>query len=138
MRMIRRVVLLAVIGVAVVAADHWSDNGWPFRSRAAARQAEHVKQEVVKFGTRVGSKASVVAARVSYKVSDGTLTAKIKSKMALDDHVNGRAIDVDTSGSVVTVRGSVGSAGERERALRLARDTEGVTQVIDRLRVRQP
>ena len=68
-------------------------------------------------------------------MSESALTAKIKSKMALDDHVNARAIDVDTSGSVVTLSGTVRSKDQQERALRLARDTEGVTRVVDRLRV---
>jgi hyperosmotically inducible protein len=71
-------------------------------------------------------------------MSEGALTAKIKSKMALDDHVSGRAINVDTSGSVVTLTGVVASADERERAVRLARDTEGITQVVDRLQIRTP
>jgi hyperosmotically inducible protein len=69
-------------------------------------------------------------------MSEGALTAKIKSKMALDDHVNARAINVDTSGSVVTMTGVVASADERDRAVRLARDTEGVTQVVERLHIR--
>jgi osmotically-inducible protein OsmY len=45
---------------------------------------------------------------------------------------------VDTAGSVVTLSGVVQSADERERAVRLARETEGVTQVIDRLEVKAP
>ena len=59
-------------------------------------------------------------------MSDSAVTAKIKSKMALDDHVNARAIDVDTSASVVTLRGNVASKYQRDRALRLARETVGV------------
>jgi osmotically-inducible protein OsmY len=138
MRLIRRLVLLTIIGAGGVAAYNWSDNGWPLRSRAAAREAAHVRQEAVRLGNRVAAKASVAATKVGGKMTDGALTAKIKSKMALDDHVNGRAIDVDTSSSVVTMTGVVASADERERAARLARDTEGVTQVVDRLRIRKP
>jgi osmotically-inducible protein OsmY len=69
-------------------------------------------------------------------MTDGALTAKIKSKMALDDHVKARAIDVDTSDSVTTLSGVVGSADERKRALQLARDTEGITRVVDKLEIR--
>ena len=57
--------------------------------------------------------------------------------MALDDHVKSRAIDVDTTGSVVTLTGVVESSAERDQAVRLAQDTEGVTQVIDKLEVRK-
>ncbi len=71
-------------------------------------------------------------------MSESALTAKIKSKMALDDYVKARAINVDTSGSVVTLTGAVTSADEHARAVRLARETEGVTQVVDRLRIKKP
>ncbi len=134
MRLIRRLVLLAIIGAGGVAAYNWSDNGWPLRSREAA----HVRQEAARLASRAAAKASVAATRVGGTMSDGALTAKIKSKMALDDHVKGRAINVDTSGSVVTMTGVVASADERERAVRLARDTEGITQVVDRLHIRKP
>ena len=63
-------------------------------------------------------------------------TSKIKAKMALDDLVKAADIDVDTDGSVVTLTGDVGSAEERRRALRIARETDGVTKVVDHLRVR--
>jgi osmotically-inducible protein OsmY len=139
MRLIRRLVLLAIVGAGGVAAyNYWSDNGWPLRSRAAEREAAHVRQQAVRFANRAAATASVAGAKVGDTMSEGALTAKIKSKMALDDHVNARAINVDTSGSVVTMTGVVASADERERAVRLALDTEGVTRVVDRLRVRKP
>jgi hyperosmotically inducible periplasmic protein len=139
MRLIRRVVLLAIIGGGGVAAyNYWSDNGWPLRSRAATLEAEHARKEAARLANRAAAKASVAATKVGGTISEGALTAKIKSKMALDDHVKARAINVDTSGSVVTMTGVVASADERERAVRLARDTEGVTQVVDRLQIRKP
>jgi osmotically-inducible protein OsmY len=138
MRLIRRLVVLAIIGGGGVATyNYWSDHGWPLRSRAATLDKANVKQEAVKLATRASAKASVAASHVGVTMSESALTAKIKSKMALDDHVNARAVDVDTSRSVVTLTGVVGSAAERERAVSLARDTEGVTRVVDRLQVRQ-
>jgi len=134
---IRRLVLLTIIGAGAVAAYNWSD-GWPFRTRTAALEAAHVKQGAVKLASRAAVKASTAATKVGGTVTESALTAKIKSKMALDDHVKARAIDVDTSGSVVTMTGVVASAAERDRAVRLARDTEGVTQIVDRLQIRKP
>jgi osmotically-inducible protein OsmY len=55
--------------------------------------------------------------------------------MALDDRVKAARIDVDASGSVVTLSGRVGSEDERAQAVRLARETDGVTSVIDHLTV---
>jgi len=56
--------------------------------------------------------------------------------MALDDTVKAAAIDVETDGGVVTLKGTVRSQAERTRAAQLARETDGVTSVRDRLVVR--
>ena len=63
-------------------------------------------------------------------------SSAIKAKMALDDTVKAAAIDVETDGGVVTLKGTVRSQAERTRAAQLARETDGVTSVRDRLVVR--
>jgi hyperosmotically inducible protein len=138
MRLIRRLLLLTIVTVGGVAAYNYvSENGWPVRPRAAALEAEHAKEQAARLATRAAAKAGVAASKIGVTVSDTALTAKIKSKMALDDHVEARDIDVDTAATIVTLSGVVRSSDERDRALRLARDTEGVTKVVDRLRVRK-
>ena len=87
-------------------------------------------------GARLGESIAVGADRAERAAADGALTAKIKSKMALDDAVEAINIDVDTVAGVVTLRGAVGSADERQRAVRLARETDGVTSVVDQLTIR--
>ena len=57
--------------------------------------------------------------------------------MALDDSVKARTIDVTTSGSTVTLAGRINSNAERERAVSLARETDGITAVVDRLEIRR-
>lgn len=137
MRLIRRLLVLTVVGVAGVAAyAYWSDNGSVLRERAADLARETAKREAGKLATQAADKAGEAADKISETMTDGALTAKIKSKMALDDHVKARAIDVDTSGSVATLSGVVASADERKRALQLARDTQGVTRVVDKLEIR--
>jgi osmotically-inducible protein OsmY len=42
---------------------------------------------------------------------------------------------VTTNGSVVTLDGTVESMAEHDKAMALARETAGVTQVVDHLRV---
>ena len=86
-------------------------------------------------GAEVGAKTAAAANKAGEVLSEGALTAKIKSKMTLDDLVQARTIDVTTSGHVVTVSGTVRSSAERDRAIQLARETAGVTQVIDRLSI---
>jgi len=68
-------------------------------------------------------------------LSEGAVTAKIKSKMALDDLVKARSIDVTTTKGIVTLRGTVSSAAEHDRAVQLAKETTGVTTVVDKLTV---
>lgn len=69
------------------------------------------------------------AARVGEGVTDGWITAKIQSRYFLDDDVKGRNINVDTTGGVVTLRGTVSSQTERSQALAIARNTDGVREV---------
>jgi hyperosmotically inducible protein len=83
-----------------------------------------------------GEKAATAAETVRETVSEAGLTGKIKAKMALDDTVKALNIDITTVGSTVTLSGRVGSAAERARALSLARETEGVTRVVDNLQIR--
>jgi hyperosmotically inducible protein len=137
MRFIRRTLFLALLaGGGVVVYNTWSDHSWPLRPKAATLDAERAKQQGERLASRAAAKAGVAADKLGDRMSDSALTAKIKSKMALDDHVNARAIDVDTSASVVTLRGKVASKYQRDRALRLARETVGVARVVDRLHIK--
>jgi len=86
----------------------------------------------------VGAKAGEATANAASQAKDAIetgITAKIKSKMALDDLVKARDIDVDTNGSIVTLTGVVASQTGLQRAVQLAKETDGVTSVIDHLRL---
>jgi hyperosmotically inducible protein len=86
-------------------------------------------------GAEIGEKTAVAAAKVQDTVSEAAISTKIKAKMALDETVKARSIDVSTSHSVVTLSGTVASGAERDRAVALARETAGVTEVVDHLTV---
>jgi len=79
--------------------------------------------------------APSAAVGTSGVLDDAEISSKIKAKMVLDDYVKARSINVNTKNGTVTLRGVVRSVDEHDRALRLARDTVGVTQVVDELRV---
>jgi osmotically-inducible protein OsmY len=87
-------------------------------------------------GAEIGERTAQAADATRRAIEDGALTSKIKAKMALDDTVKALSLDVDTRAGVVTLTGTVRSEGERQRALALARETEGVTQVVDRLQLK--
>jgi osmotically-inducible protein OsmY len=140
MRMIRKLLLLAVVVVGcVLAYNYWSGNGWTLRPRtdSSGVNVESARQRTADIVTTASEKGREAATRLEGALSEGALTAKIKSKMALDDSVKARAIGVGTVGSIVTLTGNVGSAAERDRAVRLARETDGVTRVVDHLEVQK-
>ena len=132
------VVLVVLVGAAAFFLGYWGSNrlhpsaGAPPTLGTSGRvDAERARET----GAAVGEKAADAANRAGAMLADGALTTKIKSKMALDDTVQARSIGVTTTGHVVTVSGHVRSEAERSRALQLARETAGVTQVIDHVTV---
>ena len=134
--MIRGLLKLIVLLVVVLAVGMFFF-GWNLSDRT--REVDDTGRAVDKgreVGAEVGAKVGEAAGTAGRAISDGALTAKIKSKMALDDTVKAVNLNVDTVGGVVTVRGVVQSAAERDRALQLARETEGVTRVVDQVQVR--
>jgi len=68
-------------------------------------------------------------------LSDPALTGAVKTALLADGLVKGLKIDVDSRDAVVTLTGEVHSQAERDRALQIARDTPGVKEVQDRLRL---
>jgi hyperosmotically inducible protein len=67
--------------------------------------------------------------------SDPGITTSVKSRLAADDVVKARQINVDTKDRVVTLTGEVRTTEEKSRALQLARETKGVASVVDQLTV---
>jgi len=141
-RFVRRVVVIALVLGA--AAWFWAD-GWE-GARALRERAEGAaalgglieRERLRETGAQIAQTISVGADKAEGALTDARLTAKIKSKMALDDTVPASRLDVDTSGGVVTVRGVVETPAQRARALQLARETDGVTSLNDRIEVARP
>ena len=140
MRFIRRVLLVAVVVAACVFAyNYWSGNGWTLSppTNSSGVNVETARKRGAEIATTAAEKGREAATKLEGALGEGALTTKIKSKMALDDHVKARTITVDTAGSVVTLSGIVGSNAERDRAVRLAKETDGVTKVVNRLQVKK-
>ena len=140
LRALFRLILIVVILVAIGAffiGYRWGD-GDTVPDRAVGTSGSEPGVDTSKAretGAKVGEKVAVGANEAQKAIGNAGLTSKIKAKMALDDSVSAAAIDVDTDGSVVTLSGTVRSETERSRAVQLARETEGVTRVVDQLRV---
>ena len=138
--LIRLILVVAVLAVvAIVLPSYWPDAPWNrpggFSTPAAGTAGVINKEKAREVGAEVGERTAAAAEKVRDATHDAAITTKIKAKMALDDLVKARRIEVSTDGSTVTLTGTTGSAAEHDRALALARETDGVTRVIDRLQV---
>jgi hyperosmotically inducible protein len=68
-------------------------------------------------------------------IDDVTISSKIKSKLLLNSEIKSGDIDVSSSQGVVTLIGRVSSQAIKTGAERVARDTRGVSEVNNELRV---
>ena len=78
----------------------------------------------------------ILLALVAFSYLSGTDSWRTRSRDRSAVGTTGK-IDVTTNGSTVTVSGTVRSAAEHDRAIRIARETAGVTRVVDQLSVGQ-
>ena len=79
--------------------------------------------------------AAALVFTVACGQTDAGITTSVKSKFAADDAVKALDINVDTRDHVVTLTGTVSSIAVKEQAITLARQTDGVREVIDRLEI---
>jgi len=85
--------------------------------------------------TTAEQKTEHAAKQAGNTVSDAAITTAVKTRLTADKVVGGLKIDVDTNQGVVTLSGPVRSAAERSQAVRLARNTKGVSRVVDDLTI---
>jgi len=68
-------------------------------------------------------------------MDDTSITTKVKSKLAADTDTSAIRIGVETNNGVVTLNGEVPTATEKSKAEQLAKNTEGVTRVVNNIMV---
>jgi osmotically-inducible protein OsmY len=135
------VIVLFVVG-ALLLGYRWgsgSGGGDPVVGTTGERTAPAIDSSRAReAGAEVAETIAEGANRAQAAVAAASLTSKIKAKMTLDDTLDAGRIDVDTEGTTVRLSGSVDTEAQRLRAVQLARETDGVSQVVDRLQVRGP
>jgi hyperosmotically inducible protein len=71
-------------------------------------------------------------------VKDSAITTKIKAKLAAEHLASAKHIKVDTDmNGVVSMTGTANSRGEIDKAVAIARATEGVKSVNNRIKVQR-
>jgi hypothetical protein len=145
MRTLLRLVVVVIILIAAGAFFFGYDWGsWTARSTAGVADSRPVattgvdatRDRARETGAKIGDAVANTAQRAGEALDEGRITAKVKSKIGLDDTLKGASVSVHTDDGVVTLTGEVMNGAQRQRAEQLARETEGVTRVVDELSVK--
>src|SRR5712692_8025820 len=118
----------AVLGLAMVVPAFAQDNPGSPSASQSLHQAEQAGSDTLNAAKHVG-KGTATAMR------DTKITAKEKVALHEDKVTEDSDIHVDTVAGVVTLSGHVPSPDAAARAEQLARQTEGVKEVNNKLRV---
>jgi hyperosmotically inducible periplasmic protein len=70
---------------------------------------------------------------VGEKMDDATLVARIKTDLLRSPQVDGLDVNVDVKNGVVTLSGTAATDAERTRAAQIAKTTEGVKSVDNKI-----
>lgn len=92
--------------------------------------ASEIKSDLEKTGRIVRKRTLSAGERVGGALDNARVGAVIKGKFIADKDLSALDIEVDADKGVVTLTGSVASAELVGRAIALALDTEGVTEVV--------
>ena len=68
---------------------------------------------------------------------DATITASVKTKLVAEKASNLTRVDVDTNNGTVYLNGTVDTAEQKARAEQLARQAQGVKNVVNNLQLQK-
>jgi hyperosmotically inducible periplasmic protein len=88
--------------------------------------------------TMAASASTAVAAqerKAGARITDAWITMKVHSQFVPEDALEDSNIDVDTTNGVVMLSGTVATEAGRSRAIAIAKATDGVKSVNDKLKV---
>jgi len=104
---------------------------------------EQLKEGANQAGAAIERGANKVGNQIETKVipaakealSNASITARVKSRLAHDPAINALYVNVDTNDGQVTLSGKVALPEQKAEAEQVARQTEGVRAVVNRLEV---
>jgi hyperosmotically inducible protein len=97
--------------------------------------AENTKNAVVKGAKIVAAKTKDGLSKTGEVMTDGWITTRIHSRFVGVDLLKDSDISVDTDNHVVTLKGTVMGRAGRTKAGNIAKGTEGVHRVVNRLTI---
>jgi osmotically-inducible protein OsmY len=104
-------------------------------SRELKAEASEASAEAQAQMADVGEAAKAQMAEASTAVADAAIVAAVNAKLAQDKDLEATKIDVAVNGGAVLLSGTAPSQAAVERAVLLAKGTDGVTSVNSELRI---
>ena len=117
------------------------DKGVDSTVSAAKKTTQAVEKGIGKSEEGAGKAVDKTAqgvGKAGEKVTDASITTRVKARFSSDNLLQGSQIKVQTTDHVVTLTGRVSSAAARDRSIELAQNLDGVQSVIDELHVAKP
>jgi osmotically-inducible protein OsmY len=90
-------------------------------------------REVQRAAAEVKDEVKTVASAAGDRIADGWLVTKVQAKYFADRDIKARYINVGARDGVITLKGYVENPQARQKAVQVARNTEGVRDVDDQL-----
>jgi len=98
--------------------------------------AQDAGQALAQGAESAGQAVQEESAKAAEATGDAAITAKVKAMLLADPEVGGLKIEVDTVDGKVTLGGTAESAYQKKEAGKLARHTQGVRSVDNRIEVK--
>jgi hyperosmotically inducible periplasmic protein len=96
------------------------------------------KADMQRDSRQLGEQAQTAAQGAKQAIDDAALAAKVKTALSTRKGIKASDINVDARSGVVTLKGDVDSQTQADLAVKVARETEGVSSVTNQLMVRVP
>lgn len=100
------------------------------------RAVERMAAGTERAAERSADAAGNAAAKTGKAISDTVITTKVKADLFKEPELSAMAIHVETEKGVVMLSGFVDSKADADKAVRLAKSVEGVTQVKSAIKVK--
>ena len=120
---------------AAVAAQKTKNAGAAIADKAE-RAADRMADKTDHAAERTADKTGNLAGRAGANVADAVITTKIKADLFKEPELSAMAIKVETEKGIVMLSGFVDKKADAEKAVRLAKSVEGVTQVKSAIKVK--
>lgn len=97
------------------------------------RKTDNAQERIAEGAAEIKQDAQQAATETRDAVHDAAITAAVNAELARDEELSALNIDVDTVDGRVALKGTAPNEAARERAVRLAQNVDGVSEVENQL-----